>query len=387
MAHGIRRLGWVGGLGVVGAAVAWACLPNLTPNLCGNGMIDPGESCDPGANPSVYPGCDPVCQVVCAAATDGGASYYDSPFSNHCYLTFRKSEDNTNGAVLCGQQGGHLVTFVDDDEVGHVNDLARSWPDNPRYWVGLESPYPNGPYSTPGSVEPFEPGWRPVADCAGCFMHGTPGNALPTVDGGAEAGPSDYVVATDLQHQEGTMAVTGARARAQVVCEREPPGSRATKCLTDSFCFSVLASPKHYVFTPDALLPEAAEAACRAVTDAGTPSLVVFDSRAEREQVVYELNQIGTFQGIEVQGQFWIGLSVGLQAGDAGADWVWDDHTSASPLSANPHPSVWGDHQPTNAPPPARAYINTLQDNGYDNGLARAAAESSGLQFPFVCQY
>jgi hypothetical protein len=364
-------------------------LPNLIPDLCGNGIIDvaAGETCDPGANPSEYPGCNAACQVVCSPVTDGGASHYDSPFSNHCYLTFRKSEDNGAGAGTCGRQGAHMVTLVDDNEVELVNDFASHWPENPRYWVGLQSATPNAAYFTPGSVEPFEPGWRPTADCSGCFLHGTPGNVLPTVDGGIEAGPSNYVVATDLQNAEGTMAVMGGGARAQVVCEREPPGSRSSPCLNGSFCFNVLASPKRYVFTPAPLPAESAEAACRALTDAGAPSLVVFLTRAEREQVVYELTQLSTFHGVDLgQGQFWIGLSAGVvDAGaDAGNGWSWDDHTSACPLCSRP--LVWGDHEP-NVPPPARAYILLLQDLRYDDGLAHGEPESSGIELPFVCQY
>jgi hypothetical protein len=400
MVRWVGRLAWVGGLGVAGAAVAWACLPNLTPDLCGNGIIDvaAGETCDPGANPSEYVGCNAVCQVACAPVTDGGASHYDSPFSNHCYLTFRKSEDNGAGAGTCGRLGGHMVTFVDDTEVELVNDFASHWPENPRYWVGLQSATPQDaspsapPYFTPGSVEPFEPGWRSRGDCSGCFLHGTARNALPTIDGGPEAGPSNFVVATDLQNAEGTMAVMGGNARAQVVCEREPPGSRSSPCLNGSFCFKVLASPKSYVFMPSPLPAESAEAACRALSDAGTPTLVVFDTRAEREQVVYELTQLpAAFQGVDTPEQFWIGLSVGVVPTDAGADagggWIWDDHTSASPFSASSRPLVWGDHEPSVVPAPARAYIQLLQDTHYDNGLARAAAEAAGTALPFVCQY
>jgi hypothetical protein len=378
------------------ALVAGACLPDLAPNLCGNGYIDPGETCDPGVN--ITAGCSSGCQVVCAESPSEGKRYFfDSPFSDHCYFTSKKVETFDNAVYSCQQQGSaHVVTFVDDDEVGSVSKhLSSLWPEGARYWVGFDRTVGGGPYTAESNNEP---GWNSPANCSGCFLHGVTGSVLPVADGGAEAGAPECVVAASVLASTNTMEVIGRNATAEVVCEREPVGSRSVPCFDGSFCFNVLATTKGYVYSPVALPPDAAEAHCRALTDAGTASLVVFASRAEREQVIYELSQLRLLNGGgDIPNQFWIGLSAPAPApADGGASggldagvtdpWVWDDGVRAATSPTVSHPSVWGNHQPATSVS-ARAYINI--QNGYDTGLAYAESDnpSSPQAYPFVCQH
>jgi hypothetical protein len=393
MAPWARPLALLGGLGVVVAAATWACLPALTADLCGNGFIDPGESCDPGDNQVAD--CTPACTIACTPFEDGGRAFLDNPRSNHCYLTANRPAGNASAADTCRTQRAHLVTLVDDNEAqAIVHAFGSDWPGSARYWVGLDGRDAATPYY---SAAPNEPGWSSPRDCSGCFMHGVDGGSVPIADGGAEAGPANFVIAQKLGSNSGSMAAIGPRVRAQVVCEREPIGSRSTECLDHALCFSVAAtttteSVKHYVYFQTATTAEQAEATCAALTDAGTASLVVLKSRAEREQVIYELNQLQGLHDISFSGQFWIGLAyrVVSDAGDADAgagslEWVWDDGKPASLSSDGNRPAVWGNHQP-GARGPARAYID--QSTGYDTGLAYANEDipDEPALHSFVCQ-
>jgi hypothetical protein len=343
-------------------------------------------------------GCNSVCQIECSPLVDGGPTYF-GPSSNHCYFTSKERESYQSAASLCESQQAHLVTFVDDDEVTGVHNFASYWPTGSRYWVGLNNDAGNAePYSAASSFTApgSEPGWDAV-HCTGCFAYGATG-PLPTSDGGSAAGPSDSVVVTGLGSDNGTLDVVPPNERAEVVCEREPIGSRSTQCNNgNAWCFTVLATasgsnPKSYVYYPVLEAAAAADATCRLLSKHAL--LVLFDTRAEREQVIYELFQLSAFQAVEFPGQFWIGLSAqmvspdaGVDAGGHGIEWVWDDGKLPSLTSSGPRPAIWGNNQPS-ARTAVRAYINVqFGDTAYDHGLAYAHDEGKNpTTYPFVCQ-
>ena len=402
MARG-ARLAWIGALGVVGGATVWACLPDLTPNLCGNGRIDADETCDPGGGGNTNAGCSSTCAILCdlGAFGDAGpvARVLDTS-SNHCYFTYKKPLTHDDAQYRCALQNGHLVTFVDNEEVGDVfgngSTIPPSWPKDARYWIGLEAVSPGSSYFSAAS---FEPGWPAVgATCSGCFAKGVARGALEAVDGGPGAGPSTCAVGVNVALDDGTTAVTGAKATAQVLCEREPPGSRSTPCFGGAFCFGIAATTQYrYLYNPTRMTAANAETFCSRINgDAGRPSsLVVFESGAQREQVEYELRQTRL---VQVDGgttptppEFWIGLASRLSRGDGGTtkiEWVWDDGVVAAPTSSGSRPSAWGNDQPPgNAKANVRAYI--VNQDSYDTGLAYAKNPVAGSAdlYPFVCRY
>ena len=390
-AHG---LGLVAGVGIVAVIVVSACLPDLPPNLCGNGHIDPNEGCDPGT--STNPGCDLNCAILCQQTQgDPHTYYFDENLSAHCYFTTADQETEDIASFGCGQEKAHLVTFVDDVELnGVIDGLASKWSMDPRFWVGF-SQSDAGSYF---ALAPHEPGWNTQSSCSGCFLHGVGVGLPPVADGGAEAGFPTEIVATQLTSSDfATMDVMGPAATASVVCEREPVGARSVPCFSESFCFDTLVTKgtgKGYLYSPSPATFSAAEATCRSLSDAGNASLVVFESRAEREQVIYELTQVPLLKGgVEPPSQFWIGLHTQTftepgKSPDGGVrtglEWVWDDGNPASPTSTGSRPSVWGNHQPAGSGP-SHAFIQ-LQST-YDTGLAYAREDTDAVQLPFVCQY
>jgi hypothetical protein len=442
MTRPFRILVWLGGLAAAGTSVVVACLPDIPAGTCGNGYIDvPYENCDPGANPN--PGC-----VSCILTCPTGG--YVDPTTGHCYFGIDGGALQTFGVAtsICTAQTAraHVVTFVDDDEVADVSlALGGAWPAQSMFWVGDKqegSPY----FASPA----YEPGWDKY--CQGCFLHGVTGPmpTIPTIDGGLEAGPPSVIVSVNpTSHAHGTFGTTGQNALAEVLCEREPVGSRSTPCRGGSFCFQLPLTEyppqsKSYVYNPTSMSATAAASYCRAIEgDAGTSSLVVFASRAEREEVIYELTQLQLLPA-GVSGPPMVGFWVGLEnilvypdagthdsgvhdggvreggapeggAGDGGARdagdrdggarvrdggareggareggtlvWTWEDGTRAGTTSTSSRPSVWGDHQPPAEMAGVYAYIS-LSD-GYDTGLAYAPRDdSTGVtSLPFVCQY
>jgi hypothetical protein len=414
--------------GTGSAAVIAACLPSLAANQCGNGHIDPGEQCDPGGSPD--PGCTSNCLIACPydSLGDGGRAFVDNPVSNHCYFTadIQASYDDANYACQ-GPLGAHLVTFVGQDEVKDVvSNLSAAWSKNGRFWVGFQQTDPSKTYPRYATNVSDEPGWAtPTVSmktvtypCSGCYLYQYDPAVIPPLDAGPDAGADKSIVATDLDPSASVvakMAQMGPKAMAQVVCEREPRGSRSGPCGGgEAFCFTVMAEvTKHYVYNPNPATADEAEGYCRRFTDAGTGMLVVFESRAEREQIIYELSQLRRVRGYpDPPTSFWIGLTgelVGpdggvLQAGamadggttDAGASdagtviWVWDDTIKASLYSWEERPSVWGNLEPAVSPTvgiPLRAFV--LLDDSYDTGLAHVRHQDPERQTsaPFVCQY
>jgi hypothetical protein len=386
-------------LGMTAAAVAvvgTACLPGLiAPDAgvdsgncngvpcCGDGIIEPqmNETCDPGSVSAPF--CD-RCSLQCPTP-DGGASGTDKT-SSHCYASLPGRSTEAEATTLCGRLGAraHVVTLVDQDEAtflqGGPLDVAAA-----RYWVGLGSPA----FGDAGEVEynsvrltSGEPGWAASSFCSGCYAPGVgQEQALETVDGGRDAGSAVCVAANNAT----TAVAIGCNARSKVICEHEPEGSRAQTCPSaasrlQGYCFDLIATAKplkkHYFYsTAPGVAASVAVSRCTTFGGQGSPSgtLVVLESGAEREQLIWELFQSGQFMdGL----QFWIGLSA--QKGDGGVVSTWDDFRT--------HPSVWGFAEPpTDTTQKLRAFLSV--SSRFDTGLAQTPVSDSPNYLPFVCQW
>jgi len=387
-------------------ALAWqACLPGLIPELpdagvdagpmcggfpcCGDGVIevDAGETCDLGSG-NMSPFCQ-GCRVVCAAP-DGGSGRIDDSVSNHCYFEFGSDKTATEGdaSATCTRLGAHIVTFADPAEVDFVvQDLDRG---APRYWVGLtrRGPGDGGTYASAAATED-EPGWAAATACLGCYSPGiVRQRTLPEVDGGSEAGPPSCVVASS--NATAAAEAIGCAAQAKVICEQEPVGHRSQPC-GSGVCFDLVATrgSKHYFLSTEKKPAPAAASYCNhTFRDDGGPNgtLVIFESGAEREQLIWELLQSPGGP----PSQFWIGLS--SLADDAGVDggpaiaWFWDDFSPAGTTPASSPPPVWGAAQPQRtAGAGLHAYIQISPR--YDTGLAYAEESMRNVSLPFVCQW
>ena len=391
--------------------VAVSCLPELAPltaedagdelydvpippppmPLCGNGFIDSdagdgGEQCDPGS--AGAKGCTDACTIDCF----GDAGLVD-PTTNHCYFVstpgagFDADITRGNADNRCEGSAAHVVTFVSDDEVSEVIGWYRS---NANYWVGLMIPTtaPSVQYVTPLVTE--EPGWAPDGACLGCFAHGR----VPTDTGfflaQPEAGLGCVIGVKDTSKP--WYGETCFQTVARTICEREPPGTRAFPCNVGNYCFDISATfgTKHYLYSPLKLTASIAETTvCNVLGGdggtSGTGSLVVFQSREEREQVWYVLNHLPG--GAVAPPEFWIGLS-SKQGADGGAItplvWTWDDGEPLGSGTGGP-PIPWGDHEPKSTKP-GYAYSADTAGN-YDSQLAHAQDDFLNTQRPFVCQY
>jgi hypothetical protein len=154
------------------------------------------------------------------------------------------------------------------------------------------------------------------------------------------------------------------------ICEREPVGVRSQACGNDGFCFTVpqTAGQKTYLLSVSPADPDTADMTCRFL-DGG--SLVIFDSREEREQLAHELYARDSFRAQPV----WIGLHA------EGGTWSWDDGVVATADAGRPLP--WGNGQPTSASD-GRALITVGDQTAYDTQLAHA--DDSGAPRLFICQ-
>jgi hypothetical protein len=137
---------------------------------------------------------------------------------------------------------------------------------------------------------------------------------------------------------------------------------------------------KSYVFQPNPQTADAAEGACERL--GGT--LVVLQSRDEREQLWHELSQLSLIT--QVPSQFWVGLSMRATE-DGGAEaWVWDDKTLADAPDAYPPP--WAVDQPREAGAGPRAYLAAMMGlNTVDGTLAQTDPRTDPqTTLPYVCQ-
>jgi hypothetical protein len=345
---------------IVGAP---ACIPDLqliapdgSPVLptCGNGVVDldAGEQCDWG--PDGAAGCMKDCTLDC----DGGLV---DPTTNHCYFVIPGAPTRFDVAqASCVLANAHLVTFVSADELGVVSSWNRAHA-SIGFWVGMRSE-PNVGW-LPTGVD--EPGWN--AGCPGCYaadVPGLPGN-FPQL---RDAGSSCLEVPLGTTPWNRIPCVDPRR----IVCEREPPGALSQPC-NGGVCLVVRKTlgAKRYVYFANKSAPDDAARLCAQFT-AG--SLVMLDSREEREQLWLELSKID-----DSLKQVWIGLS---RDADAGTDWRWDD---GAPIDGG-RPSPWGALPADGGAP--RAYLERLFGI-LDSQLARdvdRAGEPTPAELAFVCQ-
>ena len=373
-----------------------ACLPDLaaisvadaaleaTPNTrfegCGDGIIatlddggDAGESCDPGtgAGPDAgVPGCTADCRIEC----DGGIV---DPKSNHCYFFAGIDTTIMLATNRCLTAGGHVVTLGTSAEADLVARLAS--PKAPTYWVGLSRLPLVGAYASsaplaaePGFPIPTEAGTGPgTGPCAGCFGIGDDAGIFPPEIGSGTSGGTDCIASANGGWVQVPCNASGTTAvERTTICEREPIGARAQDCI-GGFCFTLgsTAGTKRYLVAVSATDPDTAAQSCVALGG----SLVVFDTRDEREQLAHEIR---VRYPMEVDQQLWIGLV------EDGGGWRWEDGMSTD---AAPRPLPWGNAQPPAAPAAgARAYMH-LATNAYDTQLAYA---DDGGKTPrlYICQ-
>lgn len=368
-------------IALVAVAAVAACLPDLVaidaPDAsfeagpappfqgCGDGIIatlddggDAGESCDPGADAQV-PGCTADCQIKCEGQLD--------EVSGHCYFVAGNDSTFQSANMHCQAARAHVVTFASTNEAAFVDALVPS--DAGSYWVGLTQKVELG--GAYGASQPEEPGFPFGAQgpCSGCFGIGAEGGVFPSAD---DAGTSRQCVASIGRSWVQVPCNPTGSATRTTICEREPVGVRAQDCI-GGFCFTLAstAGKKRYLVAVAATDPDTAEQSCSGL-DGG--SLVVLESREEREQLAHEIR---ARYPDEVDQELWIGL---VQDGGA---WTWDDSVAAVDDAGRPLP--WGNAQPAGAPVAgARAYMH-LSTTAYDTQLSYA---DDGGKTPrlYICQ-
>ncbi len=356
----MKRAGQAAALAAPAAciALAWACLPalSLTPPSqtipipaasCGDGIIEPGpdgavgEECDPGGGTAQ--GCSASCTVTCT--TDAGSWPID-PRTNHCYLQLYDTRDIVTAGSDCALYGGHVVRFVDQQELAFVAAGAETSP----FWVGLrETSGASSQWAPSPDLQSSEPGWADT--CAGCFAYVDDAGTIPAGGGVLDKGEcvvSPAVLSTGTWTQSICQVATDAGAFGRfTICEREPPGTRTAACGDGRACFTVAATSKRYLLGSAPVSAASAAAFCESL-GAGV-RLVVFDSPEEREQVGYEISrQAVVGPDTSPARDFWIGLT-----SDGGA-WGWEPRLASAG---------------------ARAYV-IVEDDTVSSGLASAASPS-----------
>jgi hypothetical protein len=366
---------------------AGACLPDLAAigaedasfesstapfQGCGDGVIatlddggDAGESCDPGPDAGAVPGCS-ACQINC----DEGRG---DPKTGHCYFVAGAATTYAAASAQCTAARAHLVTFVSEDEVELVREIAA---DESGYWVGLarkdselSGAYGPDRLEEPGFPYPLAPVDAAAGPCPGCFGVGVdPDAGVFPVDDASASGAASLCVAS--RAGSWLQVPCNGSVNRPTVCEREPAGLRGQPCGNDGICFTVAqtAGAKTYLVVVSAADPITAATTC-GFLDGG--SLVILDSREEREQLAHEI--AARYPGVEQP--LWIGLHA-----DGGA-WTWDDGLAAAAGGTRPLP--WGNAQPMNAASNARAFLR-VGASTYDTQLAYA--DDGGASHLFVCQ-
>lgn len=364
-------------LGSAGAlvGVGSACLPELGPlpladagvverpelTGCGDGIIatnddgsDAGESCDPGGDPAV--GCSSTCTIECPGVIGP---------SGHCYFIAEPS-DYQRAVTNCSAAGGHVVTIGGEGEAA----LVRSLVGTARYRVGLllDENLSLVAYKTPPLVE--EPGWpHEQPSCPGCFAKGADdaGQFAPLV---ADAGPRPNCLAADVDDRWVQVACNRSDPDILTVCEREPVGQRSQPC-GGPLCTTLAstAGKKRYVISISPATAEEADQLCRGYEGG---SLVVFESREEREELAREIRALVPASQQHPVLTIWLGLE---KSGDV---WRWADGLD---VSAAPRPLPWANAQP--APSSTGRAFMRLDVNAFDPQLAATGDDEPRL---FVCQ-
>jgi cysteine-rich repeat protein len=349
------------------ALVPAACIPDLPSNAtssatdaaqsdtsapaprCGDGIVqlDRGEQCDPGTAAPV--GCSSTCQVVC----DGGFHW---SHNDHCYFDVPQGAASIAEATNTRCTASHVVTFADQAELEAVVGAL----DAGVFWVGWTPGLAKDQYDSLGA---FEPGWEP--GCFGCYAQTGDAAVLASSDAGTGCVEST----SDPSGSWGSIACqVSNKDRLHVICEREPQGRLSEPCptLDGGECFDLRATlgQKHYVYVRESAPVQYAEAQCESL--GGT--LVVLQSRDEREQLWKELSHVGV-------ASIWIGLSLP----DGGSEWTWADGT---PVQADESP--WALRQPRDAGTSAYMTQNAGPPQLVDDTLARVTTPEMG--YAYVCQ-
>ena len=371
-------------LGATGALLAaGACLPDLAAlgpddasfqtstapfQGCGDGVIatlddggDSGESCDPGSDAAV-PGCR-ACQITCEGTLD--------PRTAHCYFAAGADTSYVAAKARCKAERAHVVTLANATEAKLLEQISA---DEAGYWVGLSRSTDLGgaygpPIEEPGFPYPGASATAAQGPCPGCFGIGDDAGTFPLADVDA----SDTTTDTScLASRSGTWfrVPCSAAVTRPTICEREPAGVRSQPCGNDGICFTVrqTAGKKSYLLSVSPADPDTADTTCRFL-DGG--SLVVFESREEREQLAHEIYARNSFSAQGV----WIGLHA------EGGTWIWDDGVVAEANAGRPLP--WGNAEPTSASE-GRALVTVGDLTAYDTQLAHA--DDSGAARFFICQ-
>lgn len=284
---------------------------------CGDGIIQlsRGEQCDPGVTlaPDATSGaCTADCKMACG---DAGFVWKGN---NHCYTLDPRPAGSLDEVAsgYCTQIGAHIVTFASDTELGEV--VTNVNPGGP-FWVGFD-PFV-GEANEYTALAQFEPGWSPT--CPGCYAQTADATApLP----GSPQGCVEALSEPDASWQQYPCSDAG---KIRVICEREPTGTIAERC-DGGVCIDVVWTfgQKSYLFVSGSQKASAAGAEAYCQSFGG--SLVVLQSRDEREQLWRELGKASVGQ----PGSFWIGLS------NRHGSWIWDDDAGLdaypSPFGANP---------------------------------------------------
>jgi hypothetical protein len=397
-----RRFVFLGSIAT--CAVAAACIPDLLTdplpdagptlqigNYCGDGILTvgqydagvfypSGEQCDPNTgntgndggivDDAGVIGCSATCRVEC----DGGVV---DPITNHCYFELPSTTsllDVSNGAqARCHALNAHVVTFADDAERDFVlSQFSRSFGrgDAGTFWMGILL-IGNTAYQPVDDLL-NEPGWS--AACSGCYAPSNVDGSIPKIL--TEAGAA-CILDIGRSGWSQFACSTSAKTPIPVICEREPVGDLWSQC-NSGVCASIpeTAGKKRYSYSPIAVSADQASNACS--NDFVGGSLVVFDSREERETLLRSL--IEHFPVDPINGEataptsVWIGYSIGA---DAGA-FTWDNDAG---LDASP----WGDNEPNvEAGTPTRAYAS-LDNQSYDVQLAHD--DDNTTPRPYICQY
>lgn len=373
----------VGTAAVIGGVAQVACLPDpdrpvsdagskgdasLALRACGDGFIDPTidgapEECDPGQGLKAAVGCSAACRVEC----EGGVI---DPVTKHCYFRLSPSSE-PNSRALCGdpRTQAHVVTFASDREVAFLLDAGFA----SQFWVGLTYHVDRLGYTSENDSN-GEPGWNfpgttgnPIsASCPGCYARtGSDASTYFPPLGPDASAPAECVYVdspTEWHHSP-----CGQNEHRDTLCEREPPGSRATVC-NGGICITVAQTTKRYLFVPSDTTADDAKTSCESLSPNG--HLVMFDTREEREQLSRELAQYTGMDGAS----FWVGLSA-----DPSGAFTWDDGKKDTE-----RPPLFGIDAGA-ASPGARVFVSILSTDAIDKGLGHT--DDPKNLHTYVCEY
>jgi hypothetical protein len=136
------------------------------PAVCGDGVVQDTERCDPGTSTSAA--CTSDCAVDCLLFHASASAFTLASGATHCYVVQTTSRNWEEAEIACEALGGHLVTIVSDAEQAHVEGLVTGETAATEFWIGAtDYKLPNdstfGPYTwvqtNAGDIEPW--GYEP----------------------------------------------------------------------------------------------------------------------------------------------------------------------------------------------------------------------------------